>query len=85
MNDKNDPNTPLRMFIALRLMRAWNNGTEGFDGLLVKTINDWIDAGMCGPIPWIENPFFAEWAKANGYSRVGNSIGFRMEMKLADG
>ena len=72
-----DTNGPIRMFIALRLMRAWNNGTEGFDGLLVKTINDWIDGGMKGSIPWVENPFFEEWAKDNGYSRIDDSIGFR--------
>ena len=80
-----DTNGPIRMFIALRLMRAWNNGTEGFDGLLVKTINDWIDGGMQGPIPWVENPFFADWAQMNGYSRVGDHIGFRMTAILSNG
>ena len=77
-----DPNTPIRMYIALKLMRAWNNGTEGFDGLLVKTVNDWIDGGLKGPIPWVENPFFEEWAAANGYSRVDDFIGFRATATL---
>jgi len=74
-----DTNTPLRMHIALRVLRAWNNGTYGFSADVVITINDWIDGGMKGPVPWPDNPFFAEWAEKVGYAKVGQYIGFRFE------
>jgi hypothetical protein len=71
------------MFIALRVLRAWNNGTAGFSGLAVKTINDWIDGKMEGPIPWPDDPFFAEWAETNGFSKVGAHLGFRFKAVLS--
>lgn len=79
------PNTngPLRMFIALRILRAWNNGTAGFDGIAVKTVNDWIDGKMEGPIPWPESPFFREWAERNGFSKAGAYVGFLFEAVLS--
>ena len=70
-------NGPLRMFIALRILRAWNNGTAGFSGIVVKTIHDWIDGKMEGPVPWSNDPFFAEWAEQVGFSKVGEAVGFR--------
>lgn len=79
---KVDPNTPIRMWIALSILRAWNSGTEGFDGIVVKRVNDWIDAGMQGPIPWPESPFFAEWAEQHGLSNVRGNIGFKFEATL---
>jgi hypothetical protein len=81
-----DGNTPLRMWIALKLMRAWNNGTSGWDGQVVHIVNVWIDGGMTGPIPWPDgNPFFDEWAAQKGFSRVENSIGFRFSATLTGG
>lgn len=79
-----DQNTPLRMFIALRLLRAWNSGTEGFDSTVVITVNKWIDDGMKGPVPWPNSPFFAEWAEANGYSNVRGNVGFRFKVKVCE-
>lgn len=81
-NGKLDPNAPLRMYIALRVLRAWNSGTMGFDSITVRTVNDWIDAGMKGPIPWPESPFFGLWAAAHGYSNVDGYIGFRLKATL---
>ena len=74
-----EANGPLRMFIALRVLRAWNNGTAGFSGIVVKIINDWIDGKMQGSIPWPDDPFFAEWAAKNGFSKVGSNLGFRFK------
>jgi hypothetical protein len=72
-----DPNCPLRAAIALRILRAWNSGTAGFDGQVVVTINNWIDAGMKGPIPFPDNPFFREWAQENGLSDAGGFVGLQ--------
>jgi hypothetical protein len=72
------PDCPLRMSIALRILRAWNSGTAGFDGQVVLTIHKWIDAGMNGPIPFPDNPFFSEWAQENGFSNVDGFVGFRL-------
>lgn len=81
----NHANVPLRMYIALRVMRAWNSGTAGYDASVVITINDWIDGGMVGSIPWPESPFFARWAQKAGYARVGNYIGFKFDVALDPG
>lgn len=78
-------NGPLRMFIALRILRAWNHGTEGFHALVVTTVNDWIDGGMKGPVPWPDSPFFAEWARGLGYSNVDGFVGFRFLAHIEDG
>lgn len=75
-------NTPLRMYIALKMLRAWNSGTAGYSADVVVIINAWIDGGMKGPIPWPDNPFFAEWAGKNGLSKVGDYVGFRFTMEL---
>lgn len=80
--ERPEPNGPIRMFIALRMLRAWNNGSAGFDGIVVKTVHDWIDGKMQGPVPWPESPFFAEWAEKNGFSKVGDSVGFRFKAEL---
>lgn len=72
-----DPNNTLRMHVALTILRTWNNGTAGYDALIVATINNWIDGGMKGPIPWPESPFFAEWASERGYFNVGGHIGLK--------
>jgi hypothetical protein len=72
-----DVNTPLRMYIALRMLRAWNNGNEGYSADVVMTVHDWIDGGMEGPIPWPSSPFFAEWATHSGYAKVNDRyVGF---------
>jgi len=72
-----DPNASIQMWIALRVLRAWNSGTAGYDALVVWTVNNWIDAGMIGPIPWPDSPFFAEWAAQNGLSNVSGHIAGR--------
>jgi hypothetical protein len=69
-----DSDTPIRMYIALHILRAWNDGTAGFDGLVVKTINDWIDQGMRKPILWPDSPFFKQWAAENGIQNAGGFI-----------
>lgn len=77
------PNHGLRVYIALKILRAWNNGTTGYSTYVVATVNDWIDGGMRGPVPWPSGPFFAEWAAKNGLSRVGDYVGFKLEVELA--
>ena len=80
------PNIPLRMLIALRILRAWNSGTAGFNGSVVSVIHKWIDdgqIGQIGPIPWIESPSFAEWAEQNGYSKTNEGfIGITLRMEI---
>jgi len=78
-----DPNTPLRMYIALRLLRAWNSGTAGFSADVVMIVNRWIDEGMKGPIPWPDNPFFEEWAEANGFVNIRGHVGFTLRVALS--
>lgn len=63
--------------VALKILRAWNSGTAGFDGQVVVTLNKWIDAGMSGPIPFPDNPFFREWAEATDLSNVDGFVGIR--------
>ena len=78
----NHANVPLRMYIALKILRAWNSGTAGFSILIVATVHKWFDDGMTGPIPWPTSPFVAEWADQNGFSKVGQYVGFRCTVKL---
>lgn len=75
-------NVPLRMHIALKVLRAWNHGTAGYNSHVVGVVNEWIDNGQNGPVPWPDEPFFAEWAEENGFSRIDDYIGFRLEMRL---
>ena len=77
-----DPNTPLRMYIALKMLRAWNSGTAGFDGDVVATVNGWIDGGMNGPVPFPKSPFFADWASKNGLSNINGNVGFLLRGEL---
>ncbi len=77
-------NSALRMYIALRILRAWNSGTAGFAADVVVTVNDWFDGGMNGPVPWPDNPFFAEWAEAVGFSKVGEYVGFKFDAELVE-
>ena len=72
------------MYVALTLLRAWNNGTVGFSAVVVHIVNRWIDGGMNGPIPWPNDPFFEEWAKERGFSRIGDYVGFRCEMQMSE-
>lgn len=67
-----------RMYVALKMLRAWNSGTEGYEPLTVFTVNEWIDRGMQGSIPWPNSPFFAEWAEKNGLSKIGESVGYKL-------
>jgi len=75
-------NVPLRMHIALRIMRAWNSGTAGYSADVVIAVNDWIDGGMKGPLPWPDNPFFAEWAEQAGYAKIGAYVGFKFQAQI---
>jgi hypothetical protein len=77
-------NVPLRMHIALKIMRAWNSGTAGFDGGVVMTINHWIDGGMKGPVPWPDSPFFAAWATGAGFAKVGDYVGFSFQAEMTE-
>lgn len=72
--------------MALKILRAWNDGPAGYDGEVVSIVHAWIDEGMNGPIPMPQSPFFREWAEANGFFEAsGGCIGFRMLMELRDG
>lgn len=75
-------NVPVRAYIALKILRAWNSGTAGFNAGVVIIINAWFDAGMKGPVPWPESPFFAQWAADNGFSKVGQYVGFKFDAEL---
>jgi len=81
-----DANAPLRMHIALKILRAWNHsGTAGYDALVVADINAWIDGGMQGPVPWPDSPFFAKWAAENGYAKIGGKyVGFKFDVALGE-
>lgn len=78
-----DGNGPIRLYLALTILRAWNHGSAGYSADVVIAISEWIDGGMKGPIPWIENPFFAEWAAQQGYSNCDGYVGFRCVVVLA--
>lgn len=78
---ESDPNTPLRMHIALTFLRAWHTPDQ-FDSSLVLCIYDWIDGGMNSPIPWPSSPFVAQWAERRGYSNIGGFIGFRLTVEV---
>ena len=73
---------PIRMYIALHILRAWNNGTEGFDALAVKAVHDWIDAGMKTPIAWPGDAFFKQWADKNGITNAGGFIADYLMMTM---
>jgi hypothetical protein len=77
-------NVPLRMHIALKILRAWNSGTAGFDANVVSTINAWLDDGRKGPIPWPNGSCFAQWAESNGLSKVGQYVGFRFDVEAVE-
>lgn len=85
-SDAGAENIGIRLYIALRLLRQFS-GLRGFDfdSEVVMIIFDWIDAGMTGPILWPDNPFFAEWAAKNGYSKIDRFIGFKFEAELRRG
>jgi hypothetical protein len=76
--------TIIRMRFALLTLRAWSGlGDADFDAVVVGAVNDWIDGGMNGPVPWPDSPFFAEWALKRGWANIDGFIGFRFEAKLA--
>lgn len=77
-----ETNTPVRMYIALKMLRAW--ALESFDGGVVVILKDWIDRGMKGPIPFPESPFFAEWASNNGLTNIDGSVGFMLRGELGE-
>jgi hypothetical protein len=77
-----EPNQPLRMYIALMMLRAWNHGTEGYSSDVVLTVNKWIDGGMEGSIPYPDSPFFREWARKHGLCDVNGSVGFRFAVRM---
>lgn len=80
-----ETNRPLRMYIALKILRAWNSGSAGFDSLVVLIIHDWIDAGMKGPVPYPTSPFFREWAESNGLSNIHGNVGYRFTAHIVGG
>ena len=65
----------IRMRFALMMLRAWNSGTAGYDAEVVLTVNQWIDGGMQGPIPYPRSPFFREWAEKQGWTEVRGFVG----------
>lgn len=72
--------TIIRMRFALLMLREWNG--KSFSAIVAKTVHDWIDGGMNGPVPWPDDPFFAEWATERGWSNVDGSVGFRATVKV---
>jgi len=77
-----ETNRPLRNFIALKILRAWNHGPAGYCSEVVGIVNAWLDGGSKGPIPFPSSPFFAEWAQNNGYSNIDGFVGFRFMANL---
>jgi hypothetical protein len=78
-------NVPIRSYIALKILRAWNHGTAGFETEVIRVINGWFDSGMKGPIPWPDSPFFSEWAQQVGLSKVGQYVGYKFDAALLEG
>lgn len=76
-----DPNTPLRMHLALKMLREWGMG-ENFHGGVVATIRKWIDDGKPGPIPWPGGAIFEEWATKEGLANVDGFVGLRVTMQI---
>jgi len=76
----NRVNAPIRMYIALRILTAWNNGSAGYSLIVVSTVNKWFEDGMVGPVPWPDSRFFEEWAKDLGYANVDGYVGFRFQV-----
>jgi hypothetical protein len=76
-------NGPIRLYIALRLARA-HFGLSGvdYDSSVVMAVNQWIDGGMQGPVPWPDSPFFAQWAEKNGYANIDGFVGFKFSVDL---
>lgn len=78
-----DPNTPLRMDLALKLLRAWGMGQD-YNAGVVMTVRDWIDGGMRGPIPWPGGAFFDGWAARQGLSNVDGFVGLKITMQIVE-
>ncbi len=76
-----DPNTPLRMHLALKMLRAWAMG-ENFHGGVVSTIRDWLDNDKVGPIPWPGGAIFERWAAREGLANVDGYVGLRVTMEI---
>lgn len=72
-----------RRKLALLIIRAWHSGTAGYSADVVNTIWEWIDGGMTAAIPWIDNPFFEEWANSQGLKKIetrdGNYVGYEIK------
>lgn len=78
-----DALTNNRMYIALRVLHAWHNGTAGYCAENVLIVHDWIDRGMTGPIPYPKSPFFREWAERNGFADIDGGIAVRLNVPRA--
>ena len=78
-----DPNTPIRMHLALKVLRKWGMG-QNYNAHAVVAIRDWLDRGMSGPIPWPGGAFFDEWAAEEGLANVDGFVGLRFTMELAN-
>lgn len=74
----------IRMRLALMIAREHGLKNRCWDGSVAVAITDWIDAGDAGkPIPWIDSPFFEQWAADNGISNVDGAVGYRAMMRPA--
>lgn len=65
---------------ALSMLRRFNMAGN-FDSSVVMTVREWIDAGMNGPVPWPDSPFFADWAYKQGWENIKGFVGLRRELK----
>jgi hypothetical protein len=70
----------MRMRFALLILREWS--IKHWSSNITMTVQEWIDAGMSGPIPWPGGAFFEEWAEEQGWTNIDGFIGIRVTAKL---
>ena len=72
----------IRLRTALKIIREFGGFGNGFHATVCDVMTKWMDAGMDGPIPWPDSPFFAAWADDHGISNVDGYIGYRLTATL---
>lgn len=73
----------LRLNLALTIARAWGLASDGWDWTAAIAIRKWADSDRSRPIPWINCPFFEEWATRQGLSNVDGHVGYRFTVTLS--
>ena len=73
----------IRMSIALRMAQRFGIHSEAFNAAVARTLADWVRLGDWGPVPYLgADPFFCEWAEAQGLSDCDGHVGYRATATL---